>query len=97
MAAADNGASAKPKLEHTEGSWSVTLPGDAEPFNVLSWQPPRLILERDGELRCFQIAATDGGHWLGRLGQVTKIETSDPTESERRRERDARKPRRCGR
>ena len=52
-----------------DGNWEALLPNAAVPIRVLAWQPPRLLLERAGEVQSFFLVRGKGGFFLGRDGK----------------------------
>lgn len=62
-----------PKIELVDEQWQVTLPGQDEPYRVVSWQPPRLLLSRGHEVRTFFLAANADELWIGGPDGTEKV------------------------
>lgn len=62
-------------MSQVDGVHWVTVPGVDEPFKVVAWKPPRLVLEHDGEVRAFLVAAGDAASvWLQHAGETRHVE-----------------------
>lgn len=64
-----------PRVEQRDGALWVTLPNE-EPFRVLSWRAPRLVLERGNVIKSFLIAPSADGEsvWVSHEGRTRQHE-----------------------
>ncbi|MEM7168201.1 MAG: biotin/lipoyl-containing protein [Planctomycetota bacterium] len=68
----------KATMQQRDGSYWVSAPGVEEPFRVVAWTPPRLLLEHAGEVRAFTVApGADGAVWLHHDGETRCIAKPD--------------------
>ena len=65
---------ARPGLRPGEHGDEIVIPGEDEPFRILSWVPPRLILAHGEEVRSFFLAAGQDGVWVGSRGDARFVE-----------------------
>lgn len=63
-----------PRVERVGDEWHVHVAGEAEPFRVVAWQSPTLVLARGNEVRSFSLAGRGDHFWIGRDGRTKEVD-----------------------